>query len=120
MEILSLYYNRKPHYIGQKDKTGLIYTTRNAFFEPYSSNYDSTHTNQDWVKSTMLEVDKAIQQKKPLIIGSHRTNYIGSLNENNRTDNLAMLKTILQKTLKQYPDIEFISSDQIINKIQWD
>lgn len=117
LEILSLYYNRKPHYIGQKDKSGLIYTTRNAFFEPYSSNYDLTHTNQDWVKSTMLEVEKAIQQNKPVIIGSHRINYIGRLNEKHRNQNLKILQSILKQIVRKYPEVEFMDSGQLADRL---
>jgi len=52
---------------------------------------------------------------KPCIIGSHRINYIGSLNERNRTKNLAMLKIILQKIVLKYPNVEFINSNQLTN-----
>jgi hypothetical protein len=112
-KISNKHYNRKLSYIGKTDKkNSLIYAPRNAFFEPNNS------PHKDWVSITMQGVEEAFKKNQPVIIGSHRINYIGSLNENNRRDNLAMLKTILKKTVNQYPDVEFISSDQLLDKIQ--
>jgi hypothetical protein len=43
----------------------------------------------------------------------HRLNVIGSLDESNRTKNLADLKTLLQTVVRRWPDVEFMSSDQL-------
>ena len=105
-------YNRKPHYIGERDKSsGIIYAPRNSFFEPYLA------PHKDWVNATLKEIQIAFDKKKPAIIGSHRINYIGSLNERNRTKNLAMLKIILQKIVLKYPDVEFIDSGRLADII---
>ena len=105
-------YNRKPNYIGQTDKkSGLVFSPRNTFFEPSSASH------KDWVDITLARVKLAFEMNKPSIIGSHRINYIGSLNERNRTKNLAMLKIILQKIVLKYPNVEFISSNQLANLI---
>lgn len=109
---LSSYYNRKLHYTGEIDKnSGLTYTTRNAFFEPASA------PDKDWVSATLKGIDDAFKKNKPAIIGSHRINYIGSLNEQNRTNNLNMLKTILNKIVLKYPKVEFISSAELADII---
>ena len=105
-------YNRKPNYIGQTDKkSGLVFSPRNTFFEPSSA------LHKNWVDITLAGVKLAFEMNKPSIIGSHRINYIGSLNERNRTKNLAMLKIILQKIVLKYPNVEFISSNQLANLI---
>jgi hypothetical protein len=105
-------YNRKPHYIGERDKSsGIIYAPRNSFFEP------SLAPHKDWVNATLKEIQIAFEKKKPAIIGSHRINYIGSLNERNRTKNLAMLKIILQKIVLKYPNVEFIDSGRLADLI---
>lgn len=105
---LSSHYNRKLHYTGEFDKnSGLTYTTRNAFFEPASA------PDKDWVGATLKGVDDAFKNNKPAIIGSHRINFIGRLNEKNRTNNLSMLKTILNKIVLKYPKVEFISSAEL-------
>jgi hypothetical protein len=105
-------YNRKLHYIGERDKSsGIIHAPRNSFFEPSSA------PHKDWVNATLKEIQTAFDKKKPAIIGSHRINYIGSLNESNRTKNLAMLKIILQKIVLKYPDVEFIDSARLADII---
>jgi hypothetical protein len=105
-------YNRKPNYIGQTDKkSGLVFSPRNTFFEPSSASH------KNWVDITLAGVKLAFEMNKPSIIGSHRINYVGSLNERNRTKNLAMLKIILQKIVLKYPNVEFISSNQLANLI---
>ena len=105
---LSSDYYRKLHYTGEIDKkSGLTYTTRNVFFEPASA------PEKDWVNITLKGIDNAFKNNKPAIIGSHRINYIGSLNEQNRKNNLSMLKTILKAIVLKYPKVEFISSAEL-------
>jgi len=105
-------FNRKPHFLGELDRSsGLVYTARNAFFEPNNA------PHKDWMDITLAGVKLAFELNKPCIIGSHRINYIGSLNERNRNKNLAMLKIILQKIVLKYPNVEFISSNQLANLI---
>lgn len=112
---LNTKYSRKPHYIGQKDKSGLRYTTRNAFFEPYSSNYRNNNSKHDLVNLVLQEIDNAIKQKKPAIIGTHRVNYIGRLDIKHRDRNLNSLKSILSQVVKKYPNVEFMDSVQLSN-----
>ena len=50
---------------------------------------------------------------KPAIISSHRINYIGSLVEENRAYNLSRLNNLLKIILEKWPDIEFMTSDQL-------
>jgi len=105
---LSSDYSRELHYTGEIDKnSGLIYTSRNVFFEPVSS------PEKDWVNITLKGVDDAFRKNKPAIIGSHRINYIGSLDEKNRTNNLSLLKTILKVIVLKYPRVEFLSSEEL-------
>jgi hypothetical protein len=104
--------NRKLHYTGEIDKkSGITYTIRNAFFEPASA------PDKDWINITLKGVDDAFKKNKPAIIGSHRVNFMGSLDEKNRTRNLKLLKTLLQKIVKKWPDVEFISSDELAGLI---
>jgi len=109
---LSSDYNRKLHYTGEIDKkSGITYTTRNAFFEPASA------PDKDWISITLKGVDDAFKKNKPAIVGSHRVNFMGSLDEKNRTQNLKLLKTLLHKIVKKWPDVEFMSSDELAGLI---
>jgi hypothetical protein len=109
---LSSDYNRKLHYTREIDKkSGITYTTRNAFFEPASA------PDKDWVSITLKGVDDAFKKNKPAIICSHRINYIGRLDQTHRDKNLAMLKEVLQQLVKKYPEVEFIDSGRLADII---
>ena len=54
-----------------------------------------------------------IQMGKPLIISFHRLNYIGFIDETNRSRNLLLLKQLLKLLTERWPDVEFMSSDKL-------
>jgi hypothetical protein len=103
-------YLKKPHHIGEVDaKTGLVFFPRNAFFEP------SFSPDKDWVNVTMAGIDNAFSNKQPAIIGSHRVNFVGRLNEKHRDRNLAMFGDLLKQIVIKYPDVEFINSGELVD-----
>jgi hypothetical protein len=104
-------YSKKYHYTGQKNKNNQVHLVRNAFWEPTS------FKNKNNEKDLLDRIDNAFFWKKPVIIGSHRINYIGSIVEKNRTENLKMLNNVLVETLRRYEDVEFMSSDELLNLI---
>jgi hypothetical protein len=98
---------KKYHYMGQKNKFNQHYLVRNCLFEPTQSN------NPQVVSQILKDIKLAFSHKKPAIIGTHRVNYIGSLNPKNRDNNLRLLQQLLNEIVKKWPDVEFISSDQL-------
>lgn len=102
-------FDRKLHYIGQKNKFDQFYVTRNSFFEP-TSNRDI-----DWVDLALSKIELAFKYRKPAIIGTHRINFIGSLVEKNRDENLKKFESLIKGILKKWPDVEFLSTDKLIN-----
>lgn len=100
-------YKIKRLWTGRKNKFGQIYTCRNVVFEP------SENQNNDWITSAMKEIEISFRLHKPAIISSHRVNYIGFINEENRNRNLKFLKELLQRILKKWPDVEFMNSSQL-------
>lgn len=98
---------KKYHYMGQKNQFNQYYLVRNCLFEPTESN------NPQTVNQVLKEIQLAFFYKKPAIISTHRVNYIGSLNSKNRDNNLKLLKQLLSEIVKKWPDVEFISSDQL-------
>lgn len=101
---------KKYHWLGQKNTFGQIYLTRNAFFEPNAP-------GQDWVASCLDDIHHAFLWKKPAVISSHRTNYIGSLDVANRKLGLEKLDLLLTEITKRWPDVEFITSTELGNKL---
>jgi len=95
------------HYNGQKNDLGQIYMVRNCRFEP------TADPKKDWVDNCLNEINTAFRWKKPAIIESHRVNYIGYINPENRDRNLKLLHELLYAILKKWPDVEFMTSDQL-------
>jgi hypothetical protein len=97
-------------YLGMKNKHEQIYITRNVFFEPSASGISQ-------VNSCLNEIELAFKYRKPAIISSHRVNFIGGLDETNRTKNLSYLKQLLTQVKKKWPDVEFMTSTELGNLI---
>lgn len=93
--------------LGHKNQYNQTYLLRNISFEP------TLNKNIDWIGESLKKVKIAFRWGKPVTINSHRMNYIGFIHEKNRTDNLLLLKTLLHNIIKLYPDVEFMSSDEL-------
>lgn len=96
-------YNRK---LGE-NSGGLISLVRNCFFEPTLMDFESS------VDDCLKQVNLAFILKKPAIICSHRINYVGTLDSQNRDRNLIYLRQLLSTIVKRWPDVEFVSSAQL-------
>jgi hypothetical protein len=103
-------WKKNYHWLGQKNKNGQSYITRNAFFEPNAP-------ANDWVSSCLKDIDYAFKWNKPAVISSHRTNYIGSLDEENRSKSLKQLNELLGKVLLKWPEVQFITSKELGQKL---
>lgn len=103
---------KRLHWLGQSNKAGLTYITRNCFFEPGLP-------EQNWVDNCLNDISGAFRWHKPAVISSHRVNYIGALDSHNRDNGLEQLSSLLNQVMKKWPDAEFITSaelGEIINK----
>ena len=99
-------YRNVYHYLGQKNKFGQRYITRNSVFEPSSK-------EKDWADTCLNEIKNAFLWNKPAIISSHRVNYIGTLDKSNRDHGLQQLDILLKTIIKKWPDVEFLSTIQL-------
>jgi hypothetical protein len=100
-------YKRHSHHFGKQNKYGQIYSVRNIVFEPFvdDGNY--------WEEKALERINLSFMLKKPAIISSHRANYIGFLDPRNREMNLKRLSSLLSRVLQKWPDVCFISTDQL-------
>ena len=101
---------KKNHFLGEENNYNQTYLVRNVIFEPSS-------IQTDWVGRAMREIEKAFSLQKPAIICSHRVNFIGSIFEENRTKNLALLDQLLNEIIRKWPEVEFMHSAQLGNLI---
>ena len=96
-------YGYKTFATGQKSPEGLVYYARNCNFEPTEDSYrDTDHV--------MSQINGAFTCGKAAIIGTHRTNFVGGINESNRKQGLAELDKLLKRILLRWPDVRFMSS----------
>ena len=98
-------YQLEKHKLG--GGTVMTELVRNVVFEP------STARVSDWVNFTFKQVEAAFRMNKPANISSHRVNYCGHIDPKNREIGLTALKQLLQKIVKRWPEVEFISADQL-------
>ena len=99
--------SRKRHYTGEKNQFGQFYTVRNVNFEP------SLMPNKDWISEVLQDVYWAFFWGKPAIINTHRLNFVGSLSEKNRDQNLKLLREILKRITQRWPEAEFVTSNRL-------
>lgn len=100
-------YKKKYHIQGSKNKYTQFYLQRNCFFEPAQNSY------RNWVDDCLMHINIAFSLHKPAIISSHRVNYIGFINPDNRLDNLKKLDLLLKSIVLLWPDVEFMTSDSL-------
>jgi len=97
----------KRHFMGQKSPLGLRYLIRNVDFEQVRD------PESGLVDSALNEVQTAFRCRKPAVISSHRVNYIGRINTDHRDRNLRFLRIFLKEIKKSYPEVEFMSTDEL-------
>ena len=103
---------REVNFLGRRRHQGHISVVRNVVFEPtIDSSFDS-------VGHALKQVGRAFRWRKPAIISSHRVNFCGHIEEENRRRGLNALGRLLEGILKRWPDVEFISVDQLVKRIE--
>lgn len=98
-------------YQGTRSRAGLIHLLRNCFFEP------SIKPHFDFVDDCLNRIRLAFRWGKAANICAHRVNFIGSLDPDNASHNLKEFKRLLDEIVKRWPDVEFVTSDQLGNII---
>ncbi|MCK9412221.1 MAG: hypothetical protein M0Q53_07965 [Prolixibacteraceae bacterium] len=95
------------HVLGELNDQKQTYLIRNCAFEP------SQYPTFDNVNNCLKDISTAFFWKKPAIISSHRLNYIGYINEKNLIMNLRDLEKLFVNILKEWPEVEFMTSDRL-------
>lgn len=100
-------YTKSYNFTGKKLKSGQINIVRNVVFEP------TDDRGFDWVNYSLLQIEAAFRWKKPAIISSHRVNFCGHIDVRNRQKGIKALKELLVKVIEKWPDIEFMSANEL-------
>lgn len=94
-------------WMGKSTKDNLKVILRNAVFEPAS--------NVTAIADAFKQIQIAFKLKNPVVVSSHRVNFSGGIEENNRKKSLADLQTLLNLVQTEYPDVEFVSTAELGN-----
>jgi len=100
-------FKKRFHYTGECNKHSQSYLVRNVSFEP------SINSSENIKDEVLNRMEFLFRMKKPVIISSHRLNYIGFIDAKNRDVNLNLFAELLQQIVKRWPDVEFMSSDKL-------
>lgn len=104
-------FKKSFNFTGKSTKEKLIIMVRNVVFEP------TEERGIDWVSFTMKQIETAFRWNKPAIISSHRVNFCGHIEESNREKGLKTLQELLEAIVKKWPDVEFMSADELATYI---
>ncbi len=100
--------NRKiRHFTGRRNHQGQIHIERNCGFEP------TLYPNRNSVDDCLHQISQAFEMNKPAVITSHRVNFIGSLVESNRDNNLRQLRMLFIRLLQKWPEVEFMTAEEL-------
>ena len=100
-------FRSKYHFLGERNGLGQIYLTRNVYFEPTLS------FSSDCLSSALRQIDTAFKWHRPAIISMHRINFVGFIDPGNRDRTLMLLKELFKRIIHHWPDVEFLSSDDL-------
>ncbi|GAB1448401.1 hypothetical protein MASR2M44_14100 [Bacteroidota bacterium] len=104
-------FEREINWLGKTNELGQICISRNCFFEPVTWGEHNEIT--DWVDNCLKEIEISFKWNKPAVISSHRVNYTGTIEVQNRDKGLRALKKLLDRIVLKWPDIEFMSSSEL-------
>ncbi|MFY7666048.1 hypothetical protein [Flavobacterium sp.] len=95
---------------GIDKQSGLVNVVRNVTFEPSSDPING-------IDQAMSEIKIAFQWNRPAVICTHRVNYISRLDPKNGSRGLGMLKELLDRVVASYPEVRFMSSQELATLI---
>jgi hypothetical protein len=104
-------YKVETNKLGFQEDENHVTVVRNAAFEPASGR------KEDWVNFTFSQIKAAFRLNKPAIVSTHRVNFCGHTNPENRTTGLKQLKQLLHKVKQECPEVEFMAIDELSDEI---
>jgi hypothetical protein len=100
-------YRKIINYTGKKNSLGQTLFVRNCLFEPGSDN------SVDWVSYCLSQIEVAFRWGKPAIVSSHRVNFCGNIDPNNRKVGLTALNRLLNGIVSRWPEVEFLTTNEL-------
>ncbi|TCP58773.1 hypothetical protein EV663_11739 [Rhodovulum bhavnagarense] len=89
----------------QKWQPGCI--VRTVSFEPGQGSYS------DPIGHALRQIEQAFRWRKPAVVSSHRVNFAGHIDPENRRKGLRALEELLHRIVATWPDVRFIGADDL-------
>lgn len=107
-------YRKVFNYTGKKNQLGQTYLVRNVVFEP------TDDRGVDWVTYALKQIEAAFRWNRPAIISSHRVNFCGHIDEENRKKGVSSLKELLHEIVQRWPEVEFMAANELGDLVSGD
>jgi hypothetical protein len=104
-------YEKESNTLGIQKGQNHVTIVRNCMFEPNSKNID-------WVNFTFDQIKAAFFWGKPAIVSSHRVNFCGHIDPENKRNGLKLLQALLEKVVQTWPDVEFVAVDKLVEYLK--
>ena len=101
-------YRLKTFRTGDKTPHGMTVYVRNCNFEPTEKSYAG-------LGHALSQIQGAFICGKAAVIGTHRVNFVGGMDEKNRSKGLGELDRLLSAITKKWPDVVFMSAKDFTN-----
>src|SRR5699024_1947348 len=100
-------YKREINFTRNNKAKGITYMVRNVVFEP------TNDRGIDWPSCAIKQIEAAFRWNRPAIISSHRVNFCGHINEENRKTGLKALRELLNRIVSRWPEVEFMAANEL-------
>jgi hypothetical protein len=101
-------YRLKTFRTGDKTPHGMTVYVRNCNFEPTEKSYAG-------LGHILSQIQGAFMCGKAAVIGTHRVNFVGGMEEENRVKGLNELDRLLTAITKKWTDVVFMSAKEFTN-----
>ncbi len=105
-------FKKRYSYMGKKNAAGQVLIVRNVVFEP------TENRGIDWESFAIKQIEAAFRWNRPAVISSHRVNFCGHIEKENRKIGIQSLKNLLKLIKKRWPDVEFLSASELGSEIK--
>lgn len=93
-----------------RKRKGILWGTRNARLDVHPDyNFDYHHC--------LRNVERSFQQQLPAVIDFHRVNFSGRFQPSYRAQTIKQMQLLFDSIYQRWPEAEFISSNQLIEKV---
>jgi hypothetical protein len=117
--IQSSRYQKMPRYyksklikrnMGEVNRLNQVYLIRNIYFEPSERMYSG---KRKLVEEVWQRINVLFALNVPVVLSMHRLNFMGGFDSKNQYENLELFYELMDRVLRKWDDIEFMSSVEL-------